>query len=233
MRMCPKCGRKYDDKTLFCTECGVKTTGTQKKDNNTKKIAGGVIGAIIIGAAFYLFSMANPTPTPKPTPTPAPSPGTKQGTTIDYAKQADDYFFNTKEYDKAITAYTKAIEQDKDDARLYMNRGISYRKTGDNNKALADYNQAIKLKSDYAIAYYNRGYLYQSVQKYDNAIKDYTQAIKLQADDADYWNQRGLAYESKKDYAKAASDFKQALKISPNNNDIKVNLQRVNKSMNK
>lgn len=52
---------------------------------------------------------------------------------------------DSENYQKAIKAYTKAIELDQKSAAAYNNRGLIYRKKGQYNKAIAVFSRAIEL----------------------------------------------------------------------------------------
>ena len=115
---------------------------------------------------------------------------------------------NLKDYQGAITDYTKAIELDPDYADAYINRGISKRNLKDYYGAITDYTKAIELDPDDADAYNNRGVVKDDLKDYYGAITDYTKAISLDPDYASAYNNRGIVKEkSGKPYC---SDYKKA-----------------------
>ena len=64
-------------------------------------------------------------------------------------------FGNRKQYDKAITHYTKALELNPQLFEAYNNRGNAYRDKGEFDHAITDHYTAIRLKPDYTLATYN------------------------------------------------------------------------------
>jgi tetratricopeptide (TPR) repeat protein len=56
-------------------------------------------------------------------------------------------FFDKKEYDKAISAFTEAIRLDPNLVPAYNNRGTAYAKQGNRDKADADFATAKRLKA--------------------------------------------------------------------------------------
>jgi tetratricopeptide (TPR) repeat protein len=66
-------------------------------------------------------------------------------------------FYQTKDYDKAISDFTEAIKLDPNYAIAYFDRGMVYDETKDYDKAISDYTQAIRLDPFNFDAYNNRG----------------------------------------------------------------------------
>ena len=56
----------------------------------------------------------------------------------------------------AIANYSKAINQDPNEAIFYHNRGLAYFSNDKFGRALKDYTKVLRLDPDYAPAYYNR-----------------------------------------------------------------------------
>lgn len=60
------------------------------------------------------------------------------------------------EYDKAIAAYTRAIDLNQDDADAYYLLGLIYLAQKEYGKAIANFDRAIKIAPNDADAYYDR-----------------------------------------------------------------------------
>ena len=120
-------------------------------------------------------------------------------------------------YDKAIEAYSRAIELGHNKAEAYIERGGAYADKGDFDCAIKDYNRAIRLDPNLAKAYIYRGTLYCAKGDYDKAIADYNQALRLKPNFADAYVNRGSAHMWKRDFDTAIVDYEVALRLDPNN----------------
>lgn len=139
-------------------------------------------------------------------------------------KKAEDYYSsgasyaNKGEHDRAIEAYTRAIELDLNKAEYYYSRGMSYAKKGEDEKAINDYNRAIQLESDKADYYFERAMSY-SKRDHDKAIANFNRAIQFDPKKAKYHFERGKNYGWKGEYDKAIENFNTAIQLEPNNVD--------------
>ena len=130
--------------------------------------------------------------------------------------QANEWFEMGKkhdfnfEHDKAIEAYTRAIELNPNDAKAYKNRGAAYGRKRQYDRAIGDYNKAIAIDPNYAYTYIYRGVAYGRKGQYDREIEDYNKAIAINPNDAYAYNRRGFAYKNKGQYDRAISDFQKA-----------------------
>ncbi len=103
------------------------------------------------------------------------------------------------EYDKAIDAYTDALEMNPRLTAAYNNRGRAWQEKGEYDKAIADYNQTLAIKPKDADAYGCRGSAYVKKREYDKAIADYSHAVKLAPDDAHAYNNLAWPYATCRD----------------------------------
>ena len=122
--------------------------------------------------------------------------------------------------DVAIYHCTRAINSgelsQKNLAKTFTNRGITYYNKGRYDRAIADFTTAIELEPDDAIAYYARGRAYANKDQYDRAIQDYDQAIRLRPDYASAFLNRGNAYfNNKRLYDRAIADYTKAIELKP------------------
>ena len=116
--------------------------------------------------------------------------------------------------DKAVADYTEAVQQEPDNAYMYMLRARLYGKQGDLDKAIADCTAAILLKPDFAAARNYRGTVAVQKGSFDLAIADATEAIRLDPTNAAFYNSRSLAYAKKGDLPKAAGDRDSATRLA-------------------
>ncbi|MFA5629020.1 MAG: tetratricopeptide repeat protein [Dehalococcoidales bacterium] len=107
------------------------------------------------------------------------------------------HFLNECNYNLAISALTKAIESESDNACLYDLRGIAYGSIQEYEKSIADFNMAIELNAQLSCAYNNRALSYWSIDMLEKALMDIDKAIELSQDNdgsskAVYYSNRGL-----------------------------------------
>ena len=129
------------------------------------------------------------------------------------ALQQGNFLMTTKQTDKAIEIYSRAIELNPNYAEAYSNRGIAYKEKGDYDRAIGDYTQAIGLESDYADAYYNRGNAYRDIGDIDRAIEDYNVAIELRPDYVEAYNNRAIAHSLQGNYGRTIEDSTTAIEL--------------------
>ena len=84
-----------------------------------------------------------------------------------------------KDYQGAITEYTKAIHLDPEYTKAYNNRGIAKYALKDYQGAVADYTQAIHLDPEYAAGYSNRGSALSRLGEKSKALADFKKAASL------------------------------------------------------
>ena len=127
-------------------------------------------------------------------------------------------------FSDAVTAYTKAVENNPEFAAAYRNRGIAYTNLGKHNQAILDYNKAIKINPKQAAAYNNRGTAYGNLGKFSQAIPDFNKAIQLYPQDAEAHYNRGLSYEQLGNYNQAIKNYNKSIEINPNHSNAYNNL---------
>ena len=128
-------------------------------------------------------------------------------------------YFGKREYDKAIAAFTQAIESDDGNKKdyYYRDRALVYFQKGEYDQAIADFDKAIDSISDddnKKATYYGMcaGSYFQKGE-YDQAIANFTQAIAMASDNekATYYGGRALVYSQKEEHDKAIADFDKAI----------------------
>lgn len=131
-----------------------------------------------------------------------------------FNKRGRDYF-DKKDYDRAITELSKAIEVDRKFALAYNNRGNAFVAKRDTDHGIADYREAIEIDPEYATAYYNRGRAHYYKNQRDQAVADFTKAIEIDAEFAAAHYFRGLMHVTGRDYDAAIADLSRAIEIDP------------------
>jgi tetratricopeptide (TPR) repeat protein len=96
-------------------------------------------------------------------------------------------------YQEAVTAFTRSIEVG-EDSKAYYNRGIAYRRLGNDKAALADYTRAAALAPGFADAYNNRATIYLGQGLYAEAMSDCLRALASKPDHKNALNQLAWLY---------------------------------------
>lgn len=116
----------------------------------------------------------------------------------------------------------------RDRAATFLNRGIINVAIERYDDAKKDYEKARSLAPDHGEIYVNRGNIFFMGQAYDQAVSEYSQAIALGLvkKHIAHFN-RALAYEKMKEYGKAEADYRTAIELSPQWDQPKARLQRL------
>lgn len=88
-------------------------------------------------------------------------------------------YFAVKNYGRAISDYSRAIEHSPRSPEIYYNRGIAHEKTGKFIKAIEDYSNAVDADPQYVKAYCNRASLLWSQGERKQALEDMKKAAQL------------------------------------------------------
>ncbi|CAH8459687.1 unnamed protein product [Schistosoma turkestanicum] len=97
-------------------------------------------------------------------------------------KEEANKYFKDGDYDKAIEAYTKAIEI-RETAVYLANRSLAYLRTECFGYALDDASKAIALDSSYVKGYYRRASAHMALGQYKEALADYETVIRVAPSD--------------------------------------------------
>ena len=143
--------------------------------------------------------------------------------------QQGNFLMMLKQINRAVEAYTHAIELKPNYSNAYSNRGAAYIAKEKTESAIADINKAIELRPDFPNAYNNRGITFSLKGDVGRAIEDYTEAIELKPDFAIAYLNRGVAYVLKGKTGLAINDFNKAIELKPNGADAYYNRGRVYK----
>ncbi len=87
-------------------------------------------------------------------------------------------FYEQKDFDSAIVAYTKAIEYNPSYSEAYYNRGLAYADKKEFEQAISDYTKAIELNPNDAQAMANLGDTFAQKGDKEQAKYWYEQALK-------------------------------------------------------
>jgi tetratricopeptide (TPR) repeat protein len=113
--------------------------------------------------------------------------GLMMGTGVSGCKKAEDHYVQgrahvrKKQYDRALTAFSKAIDKDPEYAKAYFARGLIclYYHNRDRDRALSDFNKAIEIDPQFGDVYAERAMVYLAKEEYDRARADVQKAQNL------------------------------------------------------
>lgn len=125
-------------------------------------------------------------------------------------------FFNrTGQPDKAIEAFTKAIELNPESAKAYNNRGAVWYLKKDYDRAILDYSAAISREPATSAFYINRAAAWYKKREFSKTLSDYDRAIELDPISASAYNNRGMTRYNIGDYDRAILDHSKAIELNP------------------
>ncbi len=98
------------------------------------------------------------------------------------ARQQANNLYERQSYDSALYFYRLAIQNDPENADLYLERGNAYLNADKTDSALMDYDKALLLRPTYKEAFYNKGLIYYSREQYRNSINQTKNAVDIDPD---------------------------------------------------
>lgn len=123
----------------------------------------------------------------------------------------------SKEFDKAIDFYTKAIQADPSFTEAYINRASARCNASVRNYegAIKDCDKAISQNSNFAQAYLARGIAEFGIGRYKEALESHDKAIALEEDSLEAYMHRSFTKFEIKDYIGADEDYDEVISIDP------------------
>jgi tetratricopeptide (TPR) repeat protein len=109
--------------------------------------------------------------------------------------------FEDHKNDEAITAYSRAIDLDPQNARAFALRAWAFSRKRDNVHELQDAERAVALDPQLALAHKSLGYAYISMGQADRGIAEANIAIGLDPALAAAYSDRGVGHYQKKNMA--------------------------------
>ena len=101
------------------------------------------------------------------------------------ARYRGNEYMKAKEYDEAISAYTRAVELNESEPAAYCNRAMAYLRVKNYAKCIEDANKTLELEPDYVKAFHRRGKAYLACNKFELAIPDFQYILEKNPDDQD------------------------------------------------
>ena len=103
-------------------------------------------------------------------------------------------FENAKNYEKALWAYTKALELEPGYTAAYNNRGNTWREMGDFDRSIDDFNKMIELDPNVPFGYFGRGNALADKGILLQAITDYNRCLQIEPNLAEAFHNRGYTW---------------------------------------
>jgi tetratricopeptide (TPR) repeat protein len=139
-------------------------------------------------------------------------------------QQASTWKNSASLWEQALTAVPSS--------KAYTNRGLIYKRDGQNDKALEMFTKAIEMNKAEKDALINRGDIWFYDKKYEQAIADYNQSLSIYPDEQQAIQNRGAAYTAIGKYDLAMADMNLALKLNPNSLNGYANRALLKQSLN-
>lgn len=140
---------------------------------------------------------------------------------IDVLYEMGEYYFNRKDYEKALKIYNRILELDKDHKPAYLQIGYIEYVKGGYKEALAKYSKALELakgdKEEGSIIYTKIAQVYLEQGEIYLATEEIKKALEYNENNGYALRALGNMYLRNKEYEKALTQYKKALEIAKGN----------------
>ncbi len=126
------------------------------------------------------------------------------GASVEDARKANEAYENGQ-YEKAISLYKKAIDEDPQNAKLYYNLASAQAQAGQAQEAIRTFEQFKSMSNDpnrKAMADYNIGNILSKAKKWDQAVNYYKKSLRYIAKDEDAKHNYELAQKKQQEQKK-------------------------------
>lgn len=145
------------------------------------------------------------------------------GASVDDARKANEAYENGQ-YEKAISLYKKAIDEDPQNAKLYFNLASAQARSGQAQEAIRTFEQFKSMSGDSeskAMTNYNIGNILSQAKKWDQAVNYYKKSLRYIAKDEDAKHNYELAKKKQQEQQKQKKNQDQENKQQKKNQDQK------------
>jgi TolA-binding protein len=136
--------------------------------------------------------------------------------TSDYVPDATKYLSQTylklEQTDKAIEAYKKGIELNRDRDDLLLDLGNLYYAEDRYDEALTQYKEAVRINPTLSTNHYSLGQAYLKLEKYSEAETEFRTVVRMEPDSAYGHYGLGLTFSKYEKYDKAIENFEMAVR---------------------
>ena len=124
--------------------------------------------------------------------------------------KAGNNFYNSGDFNSAISAYTDAIELNSQNIDAYIYRGGAFGNLKEYQRAESDFKNAIQLDNRNFEAHYGLGATYLYQQNYRAAVTEFDAAINLDSSSGKAYYARGYCYEVLRRISDSQKDYQTA-----------------------
>ena len=132
-----------------------------------------------------------------------------------YYSRGNIYYYNLKNYSKAIEDFSIVIELDPSHQWAHSNRGWCYWRQNKYDWAISDATKAIEIDAEFADAYSLLGACYNSMGQYSKALSEDQKAVGYDQFSAYIYNNRGVSYHGLGQNQNALADYSKAIELDP------------------
>ncbi|WP_391202070.1 tetratricopeptide repeat protein [Psychrobacillus sp. L4] len=125
-------------------------------------------------------------------------------------------------YEKAVELFTKAIEENPEEAIGYINFGNLLASMNENERAERFFQKAMTLDEHAATAYYSLANLYYDAERYEEAAKLYEKAISNGIEGPDAYFMLGKSFEKTGQTKLSLPYLQRAYELDSNDSQIKL-----------
>ena len=136
-------------------------------------------------------------------------------------------YYRSKEYDKAISEYKRAIELNPSYFDPYQMLGIVYFRIGRSEEAIKYLKMAIKIEPKNATLYYNLGVAYAKLKRFHDAEEEFKAATIIWPEYSAPYVGIGRIEEINGNNGKAIDAYRKALSLDPSNKEARMRLNRL------
>ena len=124
--------------------------------------------------------------------------------------KAGNNFYNSGDFNSAISAYTDAIELNSQNIDAYIYRGGAFGNLKEYRRAESDFKNAIQLDNQNFEAHYGLGATYLYQKNYRAAVAEFDAAINLDSSSGKAYYARGYCYEVLRRISDSQKDYQTA-----------------------
>lgn len=144
-----------------------------------------------------------------------------------WERLGDYYYFNKKQNDKALDAYSKSVQSDSFNTYSWNGIGLIYENQKEYDKAEKYFLEAVKADSFNVSAWRNLGDIYLEYKDYAKAKEVLEKGLRMDSTSSELWNSLGIAYDYLDDLQTAEKYYQSAIQYDTTNSSAYNNLASI------